>query len=150
MAQAERANPDIGELLERLLCTGSLDCFMSENEEYLRLPPLHVFLNSLCEERGLVHERVILAADIERTYGHQIFRGMRIPSRDKLLQLAFGLGLSFEETQQLLQIGQKPPLCIKIKRDAVIAYCLIHQLTVIGTQVLLEERGLTILGGCSG
>lgn len=92
-------------------------------------------------------ERVIKAASIDRTYGHQIFNGTRRPSRDKLLQLAFGFGLKVEETQRLLRLAEKNPLYPKIKRDAAILHSLAEGKSLMETQELLQSLELTILGG---
>jgi len=94
-----------------------------------------------------VPERIINRADIESSYGHQIFKGSRMPSRDKVIQLAFGFGFGLEETQTLLQVAQYSPLYPKIKRDAVLIFCLGHKRGMIETQALLHELGLKLLGG---
>ena len=96
---------------------------------------------------GQVPERVIKMASIERTYGHQLFNGTRKPSRDKVIQLAFGFRLGVDEAQRLLKIAQKSLLYTKIKRDAVILYCLNNQKSIIETQSVLETLGLTLIGG---
>ena len=59
--------------------------------------------------------QVIERSQIERTYGHQLFNGTRRPSRDKVLQLALGLGLSVDETQRLLRAAGKSPLYPRLK-----------------------------------
>ena len=137
-------------LLRRLFKTTSFDRFLEENGESVSLPPFHAYLSALCEERGEVRERVIKRADIERTYGHQLFRGIRTPSRDKTVQLAFGFGLTVDETQELLKAAQKRQLYPKLKRDAALIYGLSHHLTVTEVQALLEQLGLTLLGGAAG
>lgn len=104
------------------------------------------YLNQLCNERGLVPEQVIKRAQIDRTYGHQIFNGTRNPSRDKLIQLAFGFGLSLEETQTLLKKAGKSILYSKIKRDAACIYGLSHKRNVMEVQELLLSMDVPLLG----
>lgn len=104
------------------------------------------YLRSLCEERGLVSEQVIKKAQIDRTYGHQIFNGTRIPSRDKLIQLAFGFELTLDETQKLLKIAGKSILYAKIKRDAVCIFGISHKRSIMEVQYLLTSLGLPLLG----
>ena len=77
-------------------------------------------LAELCRTHGLRPVEVIRRAGLDRTYGHQLFNGTRKPSRDKLMQLAFGLGLTVEETQSLLKEARKSLLYSKILRDAAI------------------------------
>ena len=138
------------ELLRRLFRTTSFERFLSEEGEAVALPPFHEYLRKLCEERGEVREHVIQRADIERTYGHQIFRGIRSPSRDKVIQLAFGFRMTPEEAQRLLTAARKPQLYPRLRRDAAILYGLSHRLDVTEMQELLERQGVTILGGVGG
>ena len=89
---------------------------------------------------------VIRQAQIERTYGYQIFNGTRMPSREKLLQLAFGFGRTFEETQELLKKSGKGGLYSKIKRDAACIFALSHRMHMQEVQELLASIGLPLLG----
>ena len=91
--------------------------------------------------------QVIERSQIERTYGHQLFNGTRRPSRDKVLQLALGLGLSVDETQRLLRAAGKSPLYPRLKRDAVILYGIGKKLPIFTVQENLTKYGLTLLGG---
>lgn len=134
-------------LMHRLFKAPDIADFLSANGEVLQTPDFCAYIAKLCEEKGLVRERVIKQSQIERTYGHQLFNGRRVPSRDKVIQLAFGFGLNVEETQQLLKIAQKSALYPKIRRDAVILFCISHGLDVLDAQTLLESQRLTLLGG---
>ena len=133
-------------LMRRVMKSRKLDLFLDQNAEYLEEITLPDYLKRLCNERGLVAARVISEAQIERSYGYQIFRGIRKPSRDKILQLAFGMHLNIEETTKLLRIAGRSPLYPRLKRDAIIAYCLKEQLSVYETQEYLGEYGLSLLG----
>lgn len=133
-------------LLEQLFKTASFSRFLEQNEAVMQMQKFHVFLCSLCEEKGLVREHIIKRAGIERTYGHQIFRGTREPSRDKVIQLAFGFPLTVEEAQKLLKIAGKSPLYPRLKRDAAIIFCLNRKDSMVEVQLLLNSLGLSLLG----
>lgn len=133
-------------LFRRLIDAEDLDSFIDRCAEEFGLPPFHIYISSLCREMGLVPEKVIKKAGIERTYGHQLFNGTRKPSRDKVIQLAFGLELDLEGAQNLLQIAGKSALYPKIKRDAAILYCLHYRKDFQETQSVLYGLGLTLLG----
>lgn len=133
-------------LLEQLFKTASFSRFLEQNEAVMQMQEFHVFLCSLCEEKGLVREHIIKRARIERTYGHQIFRGTREPSRDKVIQLAFGFPLTVEEAQKLLCIAGKSPLYPRLKRDAAILFCLNRRDSIVEVQLLLNSLGLSLLG----
>ncbi len=133
-------------LLKRLCRTKNLNTFLQRNEQHLRTADFSELLRDLCEQRGYVPERMILQAQIDRTYGHQLFNGTRRPSRDKVLQLAFAMKLTLSETQQLLQAAGKSALYPRLKRDAALIFCLKNGLDLIETQEILMKFGLTGLG----
>ena len=89
---------------------------------------------------------MIQQAQIDRTYGYQLFNGTRRPSRDKVLQLALGMGLSLEETQHLLQAAGRSPLYPRLKRDAVLIFCLKNGYDLMETQEMLGKYDITLLG----
>lgn len=120
---------------------------MVKNADELHTPIFHEYIKELCYMTKQVPERVIKNASIERTYGHQLFNGTRKPSRDKVIQLAFGFELDVEETQNLLRIAQKSLLYPRIKRDAAILYCISNHIDIVGLQNLLYNLELTLLGG---
>ena len=134
-------------LMHKLLKTSSLSRFVGQNEKYFESEDLAGCLDRMCEECGLSVSGAIRAAQIERCYGYQIFRGIRSPSRDKLLQLALGMRLDVKKTQHLLTVGGKAVLYPKLKRDAVLLYCISHSLSVPDTQEILVKYGLSMLGG---
>ena len=134
-------------LLRRLFNTRDLDRFMERNAAEMDLPIFHEYISGLTKSLGQVPEQIIRQSGIERSYGHQLFNGTRNPSRDKVIQLAFGLQLDTEGTQKLLKIAQKSPLYPRIKRDAVVLFCLSHHKDILETQSVLHSLGLTLLGG---
>ena len=144
--QSKKAIPT-SDFLRRLFKSPDLEVFMQSHAAEMEISPFHVYITNICESCGQVPEQIIKRAGIERTYGHQLFNGTRKPSRDKVIQLAFGLGLDTDGTQELLKIAQKSLLYPKIKRDAAILYCLEKKKDFLETQSVLEALGLTLLGG---
>lgn len=133
-------------LLNRLRHGRDFRRFMEENQGEFKRCSLSVYLNQLCDERHLKPSQVIHSAQIERTYGHQIFNGTRIPSRDKLIQLALGFGLTLEETQVLLKTARKSQLYAKIDRDAACIFGISHGMSVMEVQDLLMSVNIPLLG----
>ncbi len=133
-------------LLNKLKSGKSINTVLYKHETDFYECTIAEYLMKLCEERNTIPERVINKAQIERTYGHQIFNGTRVPSRDKLLQISFGFGLSLDETQRMLNIAGKGALYPKIKRDAIIIYAISHEMSILETQDLLCDNELPILG----
>jgi len=86
--------------------------------------PLGRWLVELIEERGLDRRAVIRRSRLNQTFAYQILAGTRHPSRDKLVQLAFGLQLDVDECSELLERGGSNALTPRVRRDVVIAFCL--------------------------
>ena len=136
-------------LLQRLFKTSSLtNFFRRHSDDIVNSPLLHEYINNLCTEKDVLPAHVIQKSGIERTYGHQIFNGRKPnPSRDKVIQLAFGFGLNYDEIQRLLKIAHKGALYPKIKRDAIVIYALNNKMTLDDVQATLFELELPIIGG---
>lgn len=133
-------------LLRKLINAADIGQFMECNSDALEIPPFHEYITSVCKKAGMIPEQAIKHAGIDRTYGHQLFNGTRKPSRDKVIQLAFGMGMDLDETQKLLQIAQKSPLYPKIKRDAAILFCINQHKDLFETQGILQSLGISLLG----
>lgn len=134
-------------LMRRIFKADALDELLRQNAPNMQDEPFNACLAALCEQRALVPERVIRRAEIDRSYGHQLFNGTRQPSRDKVLQLALAMSLSVEEAQRLLRAANRSPLYPRIKRDAVLLFALGKSLGVNEVQALLVQHDLTPLGG---
>lgn len=96
------------EVLQELLDAPSLDEFIDAHEfPAVTLPE---FLERMLEKKGLKRSRVVRMADLNETFGYQIFTGARNPSRDKVLQIAFAMALSLRETNRaLMAAGASAP-----------------------------------------
>lgn len=110
------------ELLDELLA--SPDPVKFAEKHRIGEPSLADYLNSLLDEKGLERIDVVRAARINETFGYQIFKGQRNPSRDKVLQIAFAMGLDLRETNRLLRVSGASDLYCKNRRDAILIFCL--------------------------
>lgn len=134
-------------LYENLFNADSLDQFIQTNTDALQIPQFHLFIAELCKKRGEAPERVINRGGIENSFGHQLFNGRRKPSRDTVIQLAFGLEADVELTQTLLKYAQRSQLYPRVKRDAAILYCLHNHLGFVCVQEVLHDLDLPLIGG---
>jgi hypothetical protein len=146
MSENEKPLPT-SKLWEQLIKAASVKQFIEQNETEIGLPAFCKYISSLCKNRGEVPERIIKKANIERSYGHSIFRGDRNPSRDTVLQLAFGFDADVELAQSLLRHAGHSLLYPRVPRDTVVSYCLIHGTGFIETQRILMELNLPLIGG---
>ena len=110
------------ELLAELLETPDIDAFLESR--HLGEPSLPDYLNVLLAEKNLERAQVVRMANLNETFGYQIFMGTRNPSRNKLLQIAFAMALTLRETNRMLEAGGVSSLYSKSRRDAIIIFCL--------------------------
>lgn len=112
------------DLLAELLAAPSPERFIRDRRVGER--GLSGYLQQLLAEKGLKRADVVRAAGLNETFGYQIFTGARGASRDKLLALAFALGLTLTEANRLLKAGGANELYCKSRRDAIIIFALTH------------------------
>ena len=145
MTDENRLSTD--ELLRLLFKERNLEHFLRRNESAYLTVSFCDYLNTWCRKHQEVPEQVIRRANLEKSFGHQLFNGRRTPSRDTVLQLAFGFSLSVPEAQELLRVARKSPLYPRVKRDAAILYCLYHGFAFVDSQIILHDLDLPLLGG---
>ena len=138
---------DSEELLQLLFMESSLDHLMTMDTDEMLLPTFAEYITQMAKKSGEAPERIINRANLDKSYGHQLFRGIRNPSRDTVLMLAFGFKADFTRAQALLKVARKTPLHPKVKRDMVIIFCLQHGYSIVETQIALSEYGLPLIGG---
>lgn len=110
------------ELLQELLSVSDVRAFADKHRITKR--NLSESLQQLLDEKGLARADVVRKAGLNETFGYQIFMGQRGASRNKVLQLAFAMGLTLRETNRLLQAAGANGLYCKNRRDAIIIFCL--------------------------
>ena len=110
------------EFLTELLGSDSVDAYVNNHD----LEPISLsdYLSQLLEEKHLARSRVVHMADINETFGYQIFTGQRGASRDKVLQIAFAMALTLREANRALRAAGASSLNPKNRRDAIIIFCL--------------------------
>lgn len=135
------------ELLALLFKERSLERFLKSEESSFLLPSFSEYITKWCADHKIVPEQIILKANIDKSFGHQLFSGKRNPSRDTVLQLAFGMNADVPQAQEMLKIAHKSILYPRIKRDTVIIYCLHNNISLVDTEIILFDLGLPLLGG---
>ena len=114
--------------------------FLAENHEEMQLGGLPQYLEEWLREKNLSKADVVRQSNLNRAYVYQIFLGRKYPSRDKVIALAFGLGLTADEAQKLLkQAGYRDP------RDALLLYAVGHGKTILEANQLLYDNNIDVL-----
>ena len=135
------------ELLGLLFKESDPGRFFQQNEPAFLTISFGEYMSLWCKKHDKVPEHIIRRANLDKSYGHQLFSGKRNPSRDTVLQLAIAMGAGYEQTQEMLRIAGKSQLYPRIKRDAAIIYCINNNKPLTDIQILLEELELPLLGG---
>ena len=110
------------ELLQELVDAPSIDSYIEDHD--LDAPTLAEYLQELLTKKHLERVKVVHMANLNETFGYQIFTGQRGASRNKILQIAFAMALTLRETDRALRAAGVSNLNPKDRRDAIIIYCL--------------------------
>ena len=137
---------DTKKLLEELKNCKDFKKFYNQHSRYIERKKLSDYLTELIEKKGIKKSEVIKASELNEIYAYQIFSGVRIPERKKLLSITIGMKLSLEETQELLKVAGYAPLYIKNEFECVVIYGICKNLGVIDINSILYENNLEILG----
>ena len=135
------------ELLDLMKDSKDYHQYLATNRENMIQEHMKIarVLSALLAEKNAVKSEVIAKSGIENHYAYQIFSGTKTPSRDKILMLCIGFGLSVDETQQLLKITGYAQLYSKGERDNVILFGLAKKLSIVDINGLLYELNLELL-----
>ena len=137
---------DTSRIVEELGLCPDFQTFYKENKDYMLSDNLSDLLAALLQSKNLKKSQVIKNAELSEVYGYQIFSGIRIPERKKLLCLAIGMKLNIEETQRLLKCAGYSTLYVKLPFDSIVLYGLCKALSVVQINELLYEYELETLG----
>lgn len=133
------------ELRHEIKHATDMEDYLSRNREHMLNESLSGHLHMLLSQKNLRRADVIRGSLLGRAYVYRIFAGDKIPSRDKLIALAFGLQLSEEETQKMLKLSGSRELYARDKRDALILFALQRQMTIMDANGMLLDHGHAVL-----
>ena len=113
------------QLWETLTNNNSIDKYIEENKEEMIETDLCSYLNLLLESCKYTKSEIFKRGNLQQSYGYHLFAGTKNnPSRNHLLQIAFGMELDLEKTQRLLRVCGLSELYPRNKRDSIIIYCI--------------------------
>ena len=134
-----------GELENEIKACGSSDEYIIRNSDYLLKQSISEALNEVLYKTDMSISQVVKRCGLTRSHVYHIFSGKRMPSRDKMISIAFGLGLDCDETNALLKKCRFAQLYSKDARDAVIMFNLTHGKDIDETNNELEKHGFELL-----
>lgn len=125
-------------LLNSLTNTNDIAAFLDANENELLRESLPQCLSRLLAEKNLT-----VAAVAERSgrgdYAYKIFNGNKNPTRDVLISIALGMGLTLPETQLVLRLAKFSYLDPRNKRDSVFIFAIGKGLDINETNSILID-----------
>lgn len=131
-------------LWKEMLKTNNVDDFIKNNPEDVFFNGLEEFFEYQLKTKNLKSGKVYEAAMLERHFGHQIITGARGATRDKIIQLCFGLKLDLREAQQFIKISGNRELYPRDPRDAVIIFAIKDGKSLMDVNIELQERGFSV------
>ena len=137
---------DTSKIVEELALCENFATFYNENKEYMVTQSLSQLLAELLQQQNLRKSQVIRNAELSEVYAYQIFSGLRVPERGKLLCLAIGMQLNLDQAQTLLKCGGYSPLYVKIPFDSIVIYGICNGLSVVEINQMLYDYGMETLG----
>jgi len=137
---------DTSKIVEELKLSQDFNTFYNENKDYMISSSLSEMLDALLKSHDLKKSQVIKNSEMSEVYAYQIFSGLRIPERKKLLCLAIGMELNLNEVQELLKCAGYSPLYIKIPFDSIVIYGICNRMSVVKINDLLFDYNLETLG----
>ena len=117
----------IEDLLERLLACESPQEYLDQDQTIER--ELSDYLSELLKKRNIKRADVIRASGLNPTVVYDIFAGKSKPGRNNAIMLAFGLRCSLRETQRIMRLAGVSELWPKVRRDAIIIWCINKKMT---------------------
>lgn len=134
------------ELLNELKQSSNVYEYLNENRDELYSMSLKEYLEQQLVENNITKAGVIARSGLNQIYAYQIFSGKKQPSRDKLLALAFGIGLELTAMQRLLRLAGLSELYARNRRDCILIFAANKRLDTVSCNELLYESGEYILG----
>ena len=113
------------DLSQELMERADLDSYLKENQGSFVQDDITAQLAAYFERGSQSKAALARRAGMSEVYLHQVFSGRRKPSRDRLICLCVGMGLTLEETQNMLKRSAYAPLYPRLQsgRDQRQALC---------------------------
>ena len=133
------------ELVNEIKNSSDILDYMEHNQTEMQLNSFTECLNSWLKEKNLSKADVIKKSNLNRVYVYQIFSGKKYPSRDKVIALAFGLGLNADETQAFLKQAGYRELYPRDPRDAILLFAINQGKRLMDANEMLYDHDIAVL-----
>lgn len=128
-----------------LILRESYTDFIHKNLNKVKTTKLSVYLREIVFQTCENIAEAFKDSPLSASYVYQILNGDRIPSRDKLIILAFILEMNLHQLNRALKYAEKSELYVKNQRDSVIMHGIIHKKSLESVNKKLSETNLNRL-----
>ncbi len=133
------------ELVHEIKTSDDILVYLEKNSSEMQVDSLPEYLKDWLDRKQLTKADVVRRSNLNRAYVYQIFLGRKFPSRDKVIALAFGLGLDAEEVQTLLKQAGYRELYPRDPRDALLIYAFSQGQGILEANELLFDHNIEVL-----
>ena len=133
------------ELIHEIQESTDIVGYFEHNRQELHLNSFQECLESWLKLKQLTRAQVVRRSNLNKAYVYQIFSGRKYPSRDKVISLAFGLGLDASETQTFLKQAGYRELYPRDPRDALLLFAFGKGMTLLDANELLYDHEIEVL-----
>lgn len=125
----------VGRILKK---AKNIDDIKKEVEKMGKDKKFNIYLQKIIIEKGMENSVVIRKSNIHKSYFYQILRGEKLPSRDRIIQIAIALNLNIQETNRML-MTQGYILYGGNPRDFIILYGIENNIDLVDIDIMLTE-----------
>ena len=137
----ESTTRKLSDILSGIDNTRDMEKFMEEPKIVDSFKNFPDYFRSLPTVQKYDSSELIQKSGLERSFYYQVMKGTRNPSRDKVLRLCIGAGLSLRETTRALELSGNAPLYPKNRRDIILTVAINQNASVDDANLLLYKYG---------
>ena len=137
----ESTTRKLSDILSGIDNTRDMEKFMEEPKIVDSFKNFPDYFRSLPAVQKYDSSELIQKSGLERSFYYQVMKGTRKPSRDKVLRLCIGAGLSLRETTRALELSGNAPLYPKNRRDIILTVAINQNASVDDANLLLYKYG---------
>jgi len=123
----------------------SIHNYMEANEAEFDDKNFFSFLSALIADSGKPKTRIVADSCISEPYLYDLLRGGKRPTRNIIIKIAFGLGLTLETTERFLMLAGYRSFYPRHKRDSLLKYAFLNKMNISEADNLLVEYGFSVM-----
>jgi len=119
---------------------------LEENKGSFSYKTIGEYISDAIHKNNTTKARLIRESGINKRFFFDILANKKRPSRRYIIRIFLALELNLTDVQWYLKATDYPQLYARDKRDAVIIYCINHNIKVEECNRMLNKVGLENLG----